>query len=69
MCIAQDGYGTGQRIEQTSDGVFRVTLGSLYTALGGSSRAVSSPSPRATVLPTFQSANAATHQRRPAKHT
>jgi transcriptional regulator len=27
------GYGIGQRIEQTSGGVFRVTLGSLYPAL------------------------------------
>jgi PadR family transcriptional regulator, regulatory protein PadR len=27
------GYGVGQRIEQTSGGVFRVTLGSLYPAL------------------------------------
>jgi transcriptional regulator len=27
------GYGIGQRIEQVSDGVFRVTLGSLYPAL------------------------------------
>jgi PadR family transcriptional regulator, regulatory protein PadR len=29
----QHGYGIGQRIEQMSDGVFRVTLGSLYPAL------------------------------------
>ena len=27
------GYGIGQRIEQVSRGVFRVTLGSLYPAL------------------------------------
>lgn len=27
------GYGIGRRIEQTSGGVFRVTLGSLYPAL------------------------------------
>lgn len=27
------GFGIGQRIEQASDGVFRVTLGSLYPAL------------------------------------
>ncbi len=27
------GYGVGQRIEQTSGGVFRITLGSLYPAL------------------------------------
>src|SRR5207247_327219 len=27
------GYGIGQRIEQMSDGVFRVTLGTLYPAL------------------------------------
>src|SRR5262245_5858905 len=27
------GYGIGQRIEQISQGVFRVTLGSLYPAL------------------------------------
>ena len=27
------GFGIGQRIEQMSDGVFRVTLGSLYPAL------------------------------------
>jgi transcriptional regulator len=27
------GYGIGQRIEQVSQGVFRVTLGSLYPAL------------------------------------
>jgi transcriptional regulator len=27
------GYGIGQRIEQASGGVFRVTLGSLYPAL------------------------------------
>jgi transcriptional regulator len=27
------GYGIGQRIEQMSGGVFRVTLGSLYPAL------------------------------------
>ena len=27
------GYGIGQRIEQTSGGVFKVTLGSLYPAL------------------------------------
>ena len=27
------GYGIGQRIEQTSGGVFRVTLGALYPAL------------------------------------
>ncbi len=27
------GYGIGQRIEQTSGGVFRLTLGSLYPAL------------------------------------
>jgi PadR family transcriptional regulator PadR len=27
------GYGIGQRIEQVSGGVFRVTLGSLYPAL------------------------------------
>ena len=27
------GYGIGQRIEQISEGVFRVTLGSLYPAL------------------------------------
>jgi PadR family transcriptional regulator len=27
------GFGIGQRIEQTSGGVFRVTLGSLYPAL------------------------------------
>ena len=27
------GYGIGQRIEQLSEGVFRVTLGSLYPAL------------------------------------
>jgi transcriptional regulator len=27
------GYGIGQRIEQLSDGVFRITLGSLYPAL------------------------------------
>ncbi len=27
------GYGIGQRIEQRSEGVFRVTLGSLYPAL------------------------------------
>jgi transcriptional regulator len=27
------GYGIGQRIEQTSGGVFQVTLGSLYPAL------------------------------------
>jgi PadR family transcriptional regulator len=27
------GYGIGQRIEQVSEGVFRVTLGSLYPAL------------------------------------
>ena len=27
------GYGIGQRIEQMSDGVFRVTLGALYPAL------------------------------------
>jgi PadR family transcriptional regulator, regulatory protein PadR len=27
------GYGIGQRIEQMSEGVFRVTLGSLYPAL------------------------------------
>jgi transcriptional regulator len=27
------GYGIGQRIEQTSDGVFRITLGALYPAL------------------------------------
>ena len=30
---AQHGYGIGQRIEQASGGVFRVTLGSLYPAL------------------------------------
>ena len=29
----QHGYGIGQRIEQMSDGVFQVTLGSLYPAL------------------------------------
>jgi transcriptional regulator len=29
----QHGYGIGQRIEQVSGGVFRVTLGSLYPAL------------------------------------
>ena len=29
----QHGYGIGQRIEQMSGGVFRVTLGSLYPAL------------------------------------
>jgi transcriptional regulator len=29
----QHGYGVGQRIEQMSGGVFRVTLGSLYPAL------------------------------------
>ena len=29
----QHGYGIGQRIEQMSEGVFRVTLGSLYPAL------------------------------------
>lgn len=27
------GYGIGRRIEQMSDGVFRVTLGALYPAL------------------------------------
>jgi PadR family transcriptional regulator len=27
------GYGIGQRIEQVSDGVFKVTLGALYPAL------------------------------------
>jgi transcriptional regulator len=27
------GYGIGQRIEQMSDGVFRITLGALYPAL------------------------------------
>jgi PadR family transcriptional regulator PadR len=27
------GYGIGQRIEQISDGVFRITLGALYPAL------------------------------------
>jgi PadR family transcriptional regulator PadR len=27
------GYGIGQRIEQMSDGVFRLTLGALYPAL------------------------------------
>ena len=27
------GFGIGQRIEQMSDGVFKVTLGSLYPAL------------------------------------
>jgi PadR family transcriptional regulator, regulatory protein PadR len=27
------GYGVGQRIEQMSDGVFRITLGALYPAL------------------------------------
>jgi len=27
------GYGIGQRIEQTSGGVFRITLGALYPAL------------------------------------
>ena len=27
------GYGIGQRIEQTSAGVFRITLGALYPAL------------------------------------
>ena len=30
---ALHGYGIGQRIEQRSGGVFRVTLGSLYPAL------------------------------------
>lgn len=30
------GYGIGQRIEQTSGGVFRVTLGSLYPPSSGS---------------------------------
>ena len=30
---SQHGYGIGQRIEQMSQGVFRVTLGSLYPAL------------------------------------
>jgi transcriptional regulator len=29
----QRGYGIGQRIEQVSQGVFRITLGSLYPAL------------------------------------
>ena len=29
----EHGYGIGQRIEQMSGGVFRVTLGSLYPAL------------------------------------
>jgi PadR family transcriptional regulator PadR len=29
----QHGYGVGQRIEQMSDGVFRITLGALYPAL------------------------------------
>jgi PadR family transcriptional regulator, regulatory protein PadR len=29
----QHGYGIGQRIEQISQGVFRITLGSLYPAL------------------------------------
>ena len=29
----QHGYGIGQRIEQMSRGVFKVTLGSLYPAL------------------------------------
>ena len=29
----QHGYGVGQRIEQMSGGVFRLTLGSLYPAL------------------------------------
>jgi PadR family transcriptional regulator len=29
----QHGYGIGQRIEQTSGGVFRITLGALYPAL------------------------------------
>jgi len=29
----QHGYGIGQRIEQLSAGVFRVTLGALYPAL------------------------------------
>lgn len=29
----QHGYGIGQRIEQLSEGVFRLTLGSLYPAL------------------------------------
>jgi PadR family transcriptional regulator PadR len=29
----QHGYGIGRRIEQLSQGVFRVTLGSLYPAL------------------------------------
>jgi transcriptional regulator len=31
--MPRHGYGIGQRIEQTSGGVFRVTLGSLYPAL------------------------------------
>lgn len=30
---ALHGFGIGQRIEEASDGVFRVTLGSLYPAL------------------------------------
>jgi PadR family transcriptional regulator, regulatory protein PadR len=29
----QHGYGIGQRIEQLSGGVFRITLGALYPAL------------------------------------
>jgi PadR family transcriptional regulator, regulatory protein PadR len=29
----QHGYGIGQRIDQLSEGVFRLTLGSLYPAL------------------------------------
>ena len=29
----EHGYGIGQRIEQVSEGVFKVTLGSLYPAL------------------------------------
>ena len=30
---SRHGYGIGQQIEQRSEGVFRVTLGSLYPAL------------------------------------
>ena len=33
------GYGVGQRIEQMSEGVFRVNAGSLFTAFGRLARA------------------------------
>jgi PadR family transcriptional regulator, regulatory protein PadR len=33
LLAPQHGYGIGQRIEQTSGGVFRITLGALYPAL------------------------------------